>query len=165
MFLLLLRLLLRVVLIHAELEKGPTLINTPSVFAFGVEQETQEIVTTVTKEQYEQAIERLHLLQEMIAEEKTETPLDEVMIGRLEKSETALELIIRDYHYIFNPKPKPEICRLCNGKPYNINAIDVDCPECGNALVMSRPLEGLVNWKVPQGTPVALKKDAVPEVF
>lgn len=111
---------------------------------------------TVSDIDFEKATSQVALLKEMLVDYEVHPTDNAEIISKIKSDIAEIEAEARAYDQLLNPRPMPEICRLCNGHP-KVDMPTKPCPECGVNLVQAQPAEGFVHWKIPdQAVGVAL---------
>lgn len=105
----------------------------------------------VTEHDLEKANQQIALLQENIVHFEGQPGDNSAMIAKLKADVIEIQDEARRYDYLLNPRPRAEICTLCNGHP-KVEMPSKPCPWCGCILVNSQPPANKVHWKVPGET-------------
>ncbi len=102
----------------------------------------------VTEIDLEKAQQQIALLEDLVSDYKTRSGDHSTTIAAIEEDILEIKAEARQYDYLLNPRPKPEICTLCNGHP-KVDMASRPCPNCGCMLVKAQPAEDKVNWRIP----------------
>lgn len=109
---------------------------------------------SISDHDLEKAISQKKLFKELLVDYQLNPEANADKIARIKADIKEIDDEARKYDIILNPRPRPEICRLCNGHP-KVEMATKPCPECGVDIVNAQPPSGVTHWKVP-GDPVGV---------
>lgn len=105
----------------------------------------------VTEDDLEKANQQIALLEELVVDYQGRGGDNSAVIGKLEADIREIRAEAKRYDYKLNPRPRAEICTLCNLHPM-VTMPSRPCPSCGCIIVNAQPPSGKVHWKVPGET-------------